>query len=105
MGKSLFALSIMERFFPAQFWWSYLLSKPLPQTALFWKLFLPSLAGIKGNILRVSQQKPNKFFISGTHNESDFGLNQQQQPTIFVNEDPDIDQIRIGTPPAIIELE
>ena len=56
-------------------------------------------------LLRVSQRKPNKFFISGTHNESDFGMNQQQQPTIFVNEDPDIDQIRIGTPPAIIELE
>ena len=48
-------------------------------------------------------------FFTGTHSESDFGMMQQQQlqqqPTIFVNEDPDIDQIRIGSPPAIIELE
>ena len=29
----------------------------------------------------------------------------QQQPTFFINEDPDIDQIRIRSPPAIIQLD
>ena len=32
-------------------------------------------------------------------------MQPQNQPTIFVHEDEDIDQIRIRSPPAIIELE
>jgi hypothetical protein len=62
-----------------------------------------------------SEQPPANIFneISFhniTNNESDqvqmFQQPQlQQQPTFFINEDPDIDQIRIRSPPAIIQLD
>ena len=60
------------------------------------------------------QPPPNIFneisFHNITNSESDqvqmFQQPQlQQQPTFFINEDPDIDQIRIRSPPAIMQLD
>ena len=59
------------------------------------------------------QPPPNIFneisFHTISNSESDVQMFQQpqlqQQPTFFINEDPDIDQIRIRSPPAIIQLD
>ena len=59
------------------------------------------------------QPPPNIFneisFHTISNSESDVQMFQQpqlqQQPTFFINKDPDIDQIRIRSPPAIIQLD